>query len=140
MSDPDPIDRQGHGTSVAHIAAGFGGIATGAVMYAVKVCSPVSTSCNGVAMLLGMDFALDPNGDGEIDDAVDVANLSIGLAYGQIEHDIALAASNTSRAGVAVVIAAGNDADHPYIVVRVDCTRSNQCRADAGAERIGALC
>ncbi|MDQ3187996.1 MAG: S8 family serine peptidase [Pseudomonadota bacterium] len=114
--DPDPIDRQGHGTSVGHIAAGFGGVAPGASLYAVKVCSAVSSSCNGVALLLGVDFALDPNGDGEIDDAVDVINMSLGTAYGQIEDDLTQASSNASRAGVVVVAAAGNNADHPYIV------------------------
>lgn len=114
--DPDPIDRQGHGTSVGHIAAGFGGVAPGAALYAVKVCSAVSTSCNGVALLLGVDFALDPNGDGEIDDAVDVINMSLGSPYGQIEDDLTQASSNASRAGVVVVVSAGNSADHPYIV------------------------
>ncbi len=114
--DPDPIDRQGHGTSVGHIAAGIGGVAPGASLYAVKVCSPVSTSCSGVALLMGIDFALDPNGDGDIGDAVDVINMSLGAAYGQIENTLAEASSNASRAGVVVVAAAGNNADHPYIV------------------------
>ena len=63
-----------------------------------------------------MDFALDPNGDGEIDDAVDVINMSLGLAYGQVEDDLTQASSNASKAGVLVVAAAGNNADHPYIV------------------------
>ncbi len=84
--DPDPLDAgpgRGHGTHVAHIIAGKGGVAPGASLYAVKVCSSVSTSCSGIALIQGMDFALDPNGDGDTSDAVDIINMSLGLDYGQ---------------------------------------------------------
>ena len=40
------------------------GVAPGVEIQAVKVCSAVSTACSGVALLLAMDYALDPNGDG----------------------------------------------------------------------------
>jgi len=113
--DPDPIDDQGHGTHVAHIIAGEGGVAPGASLMAVKVCSAVATSCNGEALLLGMDFALDPNGDGAMDDAVDIINMSLGSSYGQIEDDLSFAAANAVSAGVVVVASAGNSADRPYI-------------------------
>ena len=63
-----------------------------------------------------MDFILDPNGDGDISDAVDVVNLSLGSSYGQREDDLSEAAANAVRLGVIVVAAAGNDANHPYIV------------------------
>jgi minor extracellular serine protease Vpr len=62
--DPDPIDFEGHGTHVADIIAGVGGVAPGASLYAVKVCSAVSSSCSGIALLQGMEFSADPNGDG----------------------------------------------------------------------------
>jgi subtilisin family serine protease len=129
--DPDPIDcgpnaipapcAGGHGTHVADIIAGndgasHKGVAPGASLYAVKVCSSVSSSCSGVALLQAMEFALDPNGDGDISDAVDVINMSLGSAYGQIEDDLTAAASVASRLGVVVVVAAGNDGDRPYIV------------------------
>ena len=118
--DPDPIDNRapggGHGTHVAAIAAGIGGVAPAASLYAVKVCSAVSTSCNGVAIAQGFDFALDPNGDGDIGDAVDVINLSLGANYGQQESSLTQAASNAVQAGVIVVTAAGNAGDVPYIV------------------------
>ena len=80
--DPDPIDcgpsaiplpcAGGHGTHVADIIAGndgasHKGVAPGASLYAVKVCSSVSTACSGVALLQGIEFALDP--DGELDAA-----------------------------------------------------------------------
>src|SRR5882672_2451456 len=74
--DPDPIDFEGHGTHVADIIAGQSlvaglheGVAPGAKLVAVKVCSAVATSCSGIALLQGIDFALDPNGDGDLSDA-----------------------------------------------------------------------
>jgi len=127
--DPNPIDAPpppiadgGHGTHVADILAGQNvsdthrGVAPGAKLYAVKVCSAVSPSCNGVALLLGMDFALDPNGDSSLSDAVDIINLSLGAPYGQKEDDLSEASANAVRAGVVVVASAGNSADRPYIV------------------------
>ena len=119
--DPDPIDFQGHGTHVADIVAGQSqdglhvGVAPGAKLLAVKVCSAVATSCSGVALLQGVDFALDPNGDGDLSDAVDVMNLSLGSNYGQREDDLTAALGNASRFGVVVVAAAGNAGDRPFI-------------------------
>ncbi len=118
--DPDPIDREGHGTHVADIIGGVTptnkGVAPGVLFYAVKVCSAVASSCSGVALLQGVDYALDPNGDGDISDRVDVMNLSLGSSYGQDEDDLTAALNNASEAGVVVVASAGNSADRPYIV------------------------
>jgi subtilisin family serine protease len=114
--DPDPIDFEGHGSHVADIIGGAGGVAPGASLVAVKVCSAVSSSCSGEALLQGMDFALDPNGDGDISDAVDVINMSLGSSYGQVEDDLSFAAQNAVDFGVTVVVSAGNSADRPYIV------------------------
>jgi len=128
--DPDPIGcgpaaipapcAGDHGTHVADIIAGndggsHKGVAPGASLYAVKVCSAVSSSCSGLALLEGMDFALDPNGDGNLSDAVDVVNMSLGASYGQSEDDLSEASANAVRAGVVVVASAGNSADRPYI-------------------------
>lgn len=123
--DPDPLDKgsgAGHGTHVADIIGGKSldgahkGVAPGVSLYAVKACSSVSSSCNGVALLLGMDFALDPNGDGCIEDAVDVINLSLGSAYGQKEDDLSFACANAVRLGVVVVASAGNNGDKPFVL------------------------
>ena len=123
--DPDPLDKgtgAGHGTHVADIIAGKSsdglhkGVAPGASLYAVGVCSKVSTACSGVALLQGMDFALDPNGDEDISDAVDVINMSLGSSYGQREDDLSFASANAVKFGVVVVVSAGNSADRPYIV------------------------
>ncbi len=113
--DPDPIDLEGHGTHVADIIAGQKGMAPGASLLAVKVCSAVSSSCNGIALLKGVDFALDPNGDGDLSDAVDVINMSLGSSYGQIEDDLSGATANAVAFGVTVVASAGNSGDRPYI-------------------------
>ncbi|HEU0202335.1 MAG TPA: S8 family serine peptidase, partial [Burkholderiaceae bacterium] len=120
--DPDPIDFDGHGTHVADIIAGLSadgahkGMAPGAKLVGVKVCSSVTTSCNGIALLKAMDFALDPDGDGDLSDAVDVINMSLGSDYGQTEDDLTFAATNAVALGVAVVTSAGNGSNKPYVV------------------------
>jgi minor extracellular serine protease Vpr len=123
VDDPDPIGEfNAHGTHVGDIIAGASadgthkGVAPGASLYSFKVCSAVSTSCNGVAILRGFDAALDPNFDGDISDRADIINLSLGAPYGQREDDSYNAASNASRVGVTVVVSAGNSSDRPYIV------------------------
>src|SRR5205085_5334587 len=52
---------------------------------------------------------------GDISDAVDVINMSLGSAYGQKEDDLSEASANAVRLGVIVVAAAGNDGDKPYV-------------------------
>jgi subtilisin family serine protease len=122
VPDPDPIDLEGHGTHVADIIAGKSadgthkGMAPDASLYAVKVCSAVASACSGVALLQGMDFALDPNGDGDTSDAVDVINMSLGSDYGQVEDDLTFASANAVKLGVVVVASAGNGSNRPYKV------------------------
>lgn len=114
--DADPIDTfDGHGTHVSDIIAGQLGVAPDANIWAVKVCSAVSTACSGIAILQGLEYAVDPNGDGRIHDAADIINMSLGAIYGQIVADDVLAVENATRAGVLVVASAGNSADRPYI-------------------------
>ena len=131
--DPDPIDcggkdinpdlgapdvdcDGGHGTHVADIIGGINGVAPGAELHAVKVCSAVSTSCSGVALLLGMDYALDPNADGDTSDHVDVINMSLGSPYGQaFDDDLSLAVETAADVGVLTVASAGNSSDKPYV-------------------------
>jgi subtilisin family serine protease len=116
--DPDPLDDGpggGHGTHVGHIIAGVGGVAPGADLYGVKVCSSVSTSCSGLALIMGMEFAVDPDGDGDPSDAVDIINMSLGSSYGQaFDDDLAYAVDNATALGVLTVASAGNSADKPY--------------------------
>jgi hypothetical protein len=120
--DPNPIDFEGHGTHVADILSGrsadgtHNGLAPGLQLYAYKACSAVTTGCNGTAVLEAIDRALDPNQDGNMSDAVDLINMSLGSFYGQPESADTLAVSNAVRAGVVVAVAAGNDGDRPWIV------------------------
>ena len=114
--DPDPVDLDGHGTHVADIIGGTNGVAPDVDIYAVSVCSSVSSSCSGIALIQGMDFSVDPNGDGDTSDRVDVINMSLGAGYGQpFDDDLSLASDNASALGVLVVSSAGNGGDNPYV-------------------------
>lgn len=129
--DPNPIDcgpaaipapcAGGHGSHVSDIIAGsfctdHQGVAPGASLYAVKVCSSVSSSCSGVALLQGIEFALDPDGHGDVSNPVDIIHMSLGASYGQKENSLSIASQNAARMGVFVVVSAGNSGDKPYIV------------------------
>ncbi|MFN8439274.1 MAG: S8 family serine peptidase [Caldilineaceae bacterium] len=113
----DPVGCDGdHGTHVGDIIAGARGVAPGASLYAVKVCSAISSACSNIALLQGMDFALDPNGDSDLSDHVDVINMSLGSDYGQeYDDDLSFAVENASAVGVLTVASAGNGADKPYV-------------------------
>jgi len=117
--DSDPIDdgsAAGHGTHVADIIGGKLGVAPGASLYAVKVCSSVSSSCSGIALIQGMEYSVNPNGDGRLNDRVDIINMSLGSNYGQpFDDDLAAAVDNATRLGVLTVASAGNGGDKPFI-------------------------
>jgi len=120
--DPNPIDLNGHGTRTSDIVGGHSldgvhvGTAPGTQLYAIKVCSSVSSSCSGVAILEGLEFALDPNNTGTLNDAVDVISMSIGSDFGMREEDDGEAFTDIVNFGIVSVVAAGNSGDIPYIV------------------------
>lgn len=123
--DPDPIDFDGHGTHVADILAGAAGVAPGASLYALKVCSSVTAACSGVALIQAMDFVVDPNGDGSTSDRLDIVNMSLGALYGiAFDDDLSLAVDRASRLGVLTVTAAGNAGNKPYVVDTPGATTS----------------
>jgi hypothetical protein len=69
--DDDPIDGTfGHGTGVAHALLA---VASEADIVAVKVCI-TSGGCPDFAIVQAFEYALDPNGDGNLDDKVDIIN------------------------------------------------------------------
>lgn len=117
--DPDPIDEAFHGTHVAGAVAGIGvdgevgqGVAPGASLMALKVFGESgSTNLTSDAI----EYALDPNGDGSIDDRADVINLSLGSFFGNPGDPSAIAAQNATELGVVVVASAGNSGDVPYV-------------------------
>jgi subtilisin family serine protease len=134
--DPNPIDYEGHGTHVADIIGGLPtadgtgdqGVAPGVNIWGFKACSAVSSSCEGLALLLAVDDALDlDNSDyGACDpasdedcttfDPADVINMSLGSPYGQPEDDLTHFSNIASYYGSVVVVSAGNSGDRPYIV------------------------
>ncbi len=122
VPDEDPLDEYtfGHGTHVASTAAGLEagdvskGVAPGADIYALKVYG----SSGGTNLIAdAIEWAMDPDGDDDLSDHLDVINISSGTTYGPADdNDPAIAAVNNAvAAGVVVVAAAGNDGDVSYI-------------------------
>ena len=138
IPDPDPMDCYAHGTHVAGTAAGFGvaadgatyagpydastnfgafrvgpGVAPLAQIYALKVFG-----CTGSSDItdVAIEWAVDPNGDGDFADAVDVINLSLGSPYGNGYDTTTVAANNAAAMGVIVVASAGNSGDNYFVV------------------------
>jgi subtilisin family serine protease len=114
--DPDPIDRQGHGTHVADIIAGRSGVAPGASIYALRACSATTSACSGIAMVQSIERAVDPNQDGDTADHVDIINMSLGSWYGSAYDDVsANAVEAATGLGVLTVASSGNSADKPFV-------------------------
>ncbi len=108
-NDNDPMDDHGHGTHVAATAAGKGllnGVAPDAYILAYKVLSS-SGSGSGSAIISAIDYATDPNRDGNTSDHVDVGSMSLGGA-GNPGDSMSLAVDKSSAQGVIWTIAAGN--------------------------------
>jgi subtilisin family serine protease len=104
------LDDNGHGTHVAATAAGNGalkGVAPDARILAYKVCNS-GGSCVSTDIIQAMDYATDPNRDGDWSDHVSVASMSLGGLGGNPDDAMSLAVDNSSAAGVVYTIAAGN--------------------------------
>lgn len=119
VPDEDPLDENGHGTHVASTAAGidagFGsGVAYDAKLYALKVFG-----ANGSTNLVidAIEWAMDPNGDDDTADHVDVINMSLGSSFGVADGDDLeyLAVEAANDLGVFLAISAGNEGNHSYI-------------------------
>lgn len=139
--DPNPMDCGGHGSHTAGTLAGLGvksdgttylgaynpvapyaanlrigpGMAPGADLYALRVFG-----CGGSTNLVteAIDWATDPNNDGDLSDRLDVINMSLGSPFGvdsaSFDPDIE-AVNNAALAGMIVVSAAGNSGDTFFI-------------------------
>jgi len=120
VPDPDPLDEGGHGTHVASTAAGidagFGnGVAPEAALYALKVFGAAGSTN---LVMDAIEWAMDPNGDGNISDHVDVINMSLGSSFGpnDVNDPELIVLEAASQAGVFVVASAGNAGNNSYIV------------------------
>lgn len=113
-NDSDPLDDQGHGTHVAGIVAStdatYRGVAPGAKIAAVKVCSS-SGSCPDADVLAGMDWCIANK------DVYNISVISISLGGGQYtsycDSDVdfasyAAAINDAVGKDIAVVAATGN--------------------------------
>ena len=136
--DFDPMDCNGHGSHVSGTLAGYGenadgstftgpwnagtpistlaigpGVAPQAQLYALKIFG-----CSGSTNLVtqAIDWAIDPNGDGNFADHLDVISMSLGADYGAPDDPDTQAADNAAALGVIVVAAAGNSGDAYFVV------------------------
>ncbi len=130
--DPDPLACGEHGTHVAGTAAGQGvsldgttytgpydtsvdpadflvspGAAPEATLLAYKVFGCEGSVDNSV-IIAAIDRA--------VADGADVISMSLGATYGYADDPDAIAADNAVRAGVVVVVSAGNEGPMPYMV------------------------
>ena len=141
--DNDPLDcaQSSHGSHVAGIAGGVGvltngvpytdgygkalnmgkfligpGVAPEAELYSLKVFG-----CSGTTGLSvdAMEWAADPDADGDLDDHLDVVNLSLGNPYShpRFENNVA---ARLSKLGCVVVRAAGNSGNNFYALMSYD--------------------
>ena len=133
--DNNPLDciSAGHGTHVAGTAGGYGvtaggttydgpwnastpfdtmgigpGVAPEVTLYALKVFG-----CEGSTNLVieSLDWAADPNGDGDLSDHLDVVNMSLGSSFGSPDDPDSIASNNAVDIGISVVASAGNSGD-----------------------------
>jgi hypothetical protein len=112
--DPNPIDPPtgGHGTSVAHSVTG---IAPDVDLYAYTVCTG---TCSAVNQIAALEAAMDPNGDGNLIDRVDIINMSLGGQFGSSStvSGTQFLIQRAADLGVNMVISAGNDGNVPFRV------------------------
>ncbi|MDJ0756549.1 MAG: S8 family serine peptidase [Ardenticatenaceae bacterium] len=107
--DDDPIDFEGHGTHVADIIAGAGGVAPGADLLGYKVCSAVAPNCEGAALILAMEASTLAGAD--------IIHMSLGSNYGQsFDDDLSFAVEQAAQLGILTVASAGNGGNNQYIV------------------------
>ncbi|MGE0763101.1 MAG: S8 family serine peptidase [Bdellovibrionales bacterium] len=120
--DTNPIDEGGHGTHVAGTIAGIGdgletysGVAPDAQLYAIKVFGADGSTSDSV-VIAGLEYAADPNQDGDPSDRLDVVNLSLGSGFGQPQIMYTEAIRVLSEGGTMVVASAGNSGAIDYVV------------------------
>lgn len=135
--DANPLDANGHGTATASLIGGFGvnpggtryfsnydsatpnatlkiapGMAPQCLLYPLRVFGKAgSTNLTSAAI----EWAIDPNGDGNFSDRLDIINMSLGSNFGYPDDPSAISAANAATAGIIVCSASGNAGDSFYI-------------------------
>lgn len=105
-----PTDDNLHGTHVGGIVGGSGrikGVAPDVEFYSLKVCFGPYGLCDEEAIVSALEFAMDPNGDDDTSDHLDIVNMSLG-GVGDPSSPDSIAAQAAYEAGVLVLAAAGN--------------------------------
>lgn len=118
----NPLDEQGHGTHVAGTIAGMGdgintytGVAPGAQLYAIRVFGKTGSTSDAV-VIAGLEYAVNPSGNLDPNDHLDVVNLSLGSPFGVPYSLYDEAMANLTKAGVVAVVSAGNSGNIPYVI------------------------
>jgi subtilisin family serine protease len=125
IPDADPLDVQGHGSHVAATVAGRGdgvntydGVAPGASLYAIKVFADGAWGATADHVVISaFEYAVDPDGDLDPADKLDVVNVSLGSDFGtpHILYEEALG-NLVGRGDVVAVCSAGNSGDFEFVV------------------------
>lgn len=122
IPDMNPLDEAGHGSHVAGTVAGLGdgvnsynGMAPDASLYAVKVFGAEGSTSDSV-VIAALEYAADPNGDGDVSDQLDIVNMSLGSGYGNPHILYSEAIKNLVHGGTLVIASAGNSGHEDYIV------------------------
>ncbi|MCJ7570616.1 MAG: S8 family peptidase [Candidatus Thermoplasmatota archaeon] len=129
-NDDDPMDDHGHGTHCAGIIAGTGvnsdykyvGVAPDANLYAFKVLDSQGSG-NLDNYIAGLEAAVDPNGDGDPSDHVDIISISFGTDEAGSPNDVvSLKADEIVDIGIVVVAAAGNNGPDSSSITSPGCS------------------
>ena len=102
-NDTDPMDEYYHGT---HVAATIIAVAPSVELYAIKTF-PAGPNTDWSYIIAGIEWAVDPNGDGDTSDHLDIINLSLG-SVGTPDDFRCQAITAAAEAGVIPIISVGN--------------------------------
>ncbi|WP_125564182.1 S8 family serine peptidase [Pseudoalteromonas rubra] len=108
----DATELTDHGTHVSHDVTG---ISPDVELYVYSVCGG---GCTWAAQISALEAAMDPNGDGDISDRVDLMNMSLGGEFGNTYtgDGTQYLIQRAVELGTNMIIAAGNDDDIPFRV------------------------
>ena len=108
------LARRGHGRRHRRCRAASARVLhPRADLYALKVFSDDGGSTDVTS--LAIEWAMDPNGDGDMSDHLDVINMSLGSPFGEPADPSAISTNNAAAVGIIVATSAGNEGDMPYI-------------------------